>query len=70
MINKSRRNSVRTFIKKVELAIAAGDQEAAKAALKVAEPAMMKAVGKGIFHKNTGARKISRLSKRVNSMAG
>ncbi len=68
MVNKTRRNAVRTFVKKVELAIAAGDQEAAKAALHIAEPAMMRAVGKGVFHKNTGARKISRLSKRVKAM--
>ncbi len=68
-INKNRRTSVRTTLRNVEEAISAGDQAAAKTALAVAEPAMMRAVGKGIFHKNTGSRKISRLSKRVKAMS-
>jgi len=68
-INKNRRSSVRSTIRKVEEAIEAGDQKAAKAALGVAEPAMMRAVGKGVYHKNTGARKISRLSKRIKALA-
>jgi len=67
--NKNRRTSVRSTLRKVEDAITAGDQDAARTALGQAEPAMMQAVGKGIFHKNTGARKISRLSKRVKAMA-
>ena len=68
-VNKNRRTSVRSNLRKVEDAITAGDQAAAKAALVGAEPAMMRAVGKGIFHKNTGARKISRLTKRVKAMS-
>lgn len=67
-INKARRSRVRTFIKKVELAIAAGDQAAAKTALVQAESEMMRAVGKGVFHKNTGSRKVSRLNGRVKAM--
>ena len=68
-INKSRRSSVRTLLRNVEDAIANGDQTKAKEALAAAEPALMRAVGKGVYHKNTGARKISRLSKRVKAMA-
>ncbi len=67
-VNKARRSLVRGTIRKVEDAIASGDKAAAASALKIAEPAMMRAVGKGVFHKNTGARKISRLNKRVKSM--
>ena len=69
-VNKSRRSRVRTFIRKVEAAIEAGDQEAARSALKVAEPELMRAAGNGVFHRNMAARKISRLSKRVKSLAG
>ena len=68
-INKSRRSSVRTLLRNVEDAITNGDQTKAKEALAAAEPALMRAVGKGVYHKNTGARKISRLSKRVKAMA-
>ncbi len=68
-VNKNRRTNVRSTLRKVEDAITAGDQTAAKEALIAAEPAMMRAVGKGIFHKNTGARKISRLTKRVKTMS-
>ncbi|WP_300530668.1 30S ribosomal protein S20 [Maricaulis sp.] len=67
-VNKARRSRVRTFVKKVELAIESGDQAAAKAALVSAESEMMRAVGKGVFHKNTGSRKVSRLAARVKSM--
>ena len=70
IVNKNRRTNVRSTLRAVEDAITAGDQKSAKDALTQAEPAMMRAVGKGIFHKNTGARKISRLSKRVKAMAG
>ncbi len=69
VINKNRRTAVRSTLRTVEDAIVAGDQKLASAALAKAEPALMQAVGKGIFHKNTGARKISRLSKRVKAMA-
>ena len=68
-VNKTRRSSVRSTLRKVEEAIEAGDQKAAKAALSVAEPAMMRAVGKGVYHKNTASRKISRLSKRIKAIA-
>ena len=67
--NKNRRSSVRSTLRKVEEAIASGDQAAAKTALGAAEPALMRAVGKGVYHKNTGARKISRLSKRIKALA-
>ncbi len=67
-INKNRRTSVRSELRNVEDAITAGDAKLAQAALALAEPALMRAVGKGIFHKNTGARKISRLTKRVKAI--
>ncbi len=68
-VNKARRSRVRTFLRKVEEALGAGDAEAARAALKAAEPEVMRAAGKGVFHKNTAARKISRLSHRIKAMA-
>ena len=68
-VNKSRRTMVRSHLRQVEDAIAAGDKKKAQEAVKAAEPAMMRAVGRGVFHKNTGARKISRLNKRVKAMA-
>ncbi len=64
-INHSRKTRVRGFIRKVEEAIASGDATAAKAALKAAEPEIMRGVSKGAVHKNAGSRKVSRLSKRV-----
>lgn len=67
-VNKARRSSVRTFLRRVEEAITAGDKTAATEALKQAEPAVMRAVGKGIYHKNTASRKISRLNKRVKAI--
>ncbi len=67
-INKARRSRVRTFVKKVELAIEAGDQAAAQTAMVKAESEMMSAVSKGVFHKNTGSRKVSRLNGRVKAM--
>lgn len=67
-VNTARRSRVRTFLRKVEEAIASGDQSAAKQALAQAEPELMRAVSKGVFHKNTGARKISRLSRRVKAL--
>lgn len=67
-VNKSRRSLVRGNLRKVEDAIAAGDKDAAAAALKAAEPAMMRAVSKGVYHKNTAARKISRLSARCKAL--
>jgi small subunit ribosomal protein S20 len=64
-INQSRKTRVRGFIRKVEEAITSGDADKAKAALKAAEPEIMRGVTKGVLHKNTGSRKVSRLSKRV-----
>jgi small subunit ribosomal protein S20 len=68
-VNRSRRSQMRTFIKKVEEALASGDRGAAQAALKTAEPVMMRAAQKGIVHKNTASRKISRLTHRVAALA-
>ncbi|MBB5722305.1 small subunit ribosomal protein S20 [Loktanella ponticola] len=68
-INKMRRSRIRTELRKVEEAIASGDQAAAAAALKAAQPELMRGVTKGVFHKNTVARKMSRLSSRVKSLA-
>ncbi len=64
----ARRSAVRTFVKKVESAIESGDAKAAKEALKVAQPQMQRGVAKGVMHKNTAARKISRLSARINAL--
>jgi small subunit ribosomal protein S20 len=68
-INKMRRSRIRTELRKVEEAIASGDKTAAAAALKVAQPELMRGVTKGVFHKNTVARKMSRLSSRVKALA-
>ena len=67
--NKSIKSAVKTSIKKVEAAIAAKDKEAASAALLNAISTIDKAASKGVYHKNTAARKVSRLSKAVNAMA-
>ena len=67
-INKARRSRIRTHLRKVEEAIASGDKDAAKAALQAAQPELMRGVTKGVFHKNTAARKISRLSARVKAL--
>jgi small subunit ribosomal protein S20 len=67
-INKTRRSRMRTFVKKVELAVAAGDQSKAQEALRAAESEVMRAVAKGVVHKNTGSRKVSRLAARVKAM--
>lgn len=67
-INKSRRSRMRGFIRKVEEAIASGDQDAAKAALHSAEVEIMRAASKGVLHKNTASRKVSRLSARVKAV--
>lgn len=68
-INTARRSRIRTFIRKVEEAIASGDKEAAAAALKAAQPELMRGVTKGVFHKNTASRKLSRLAARVKALA-
>ncbi len=67
--NKMVKSKIKTLVKKVEAAIAAGDKTAAASALKNAVVAIDKAAAKGIFHKNTAARKVSRLSKAVNKIA-
>ena len=69
MRNKMIKSKVKTLVKNVESAITAGDKAAAEAALKVATSEISKAASKGIFHKNTAARKVSRLSLAVNKMA-
>jgi len=67
-VNKARRSLIRTHLRKVEEAIASGDKAAAEAALRVAQPQLMRGVTKGVLHKNTVARKMSRLSSRVKSL--
>lgn len=67
-VNTARRSRMRTYIRRVEEAIAAGDQEKATAAFREAQPEIMRAAGKGLIHKNTSARKVSRLSKRIKAM--
>jgi len=67
-INRNRRGRVRTFLRKVEEALAAGDKTAAAAALKAAEPEIMRAASKGVVHKNAAARKVSRLTQRVKAL--
>jgi small subunit ribosomal protein S20 len=64
-VNHARLTRIRTFTRKVEEAISSGDHKAANAALKAAEPEIMRGVSKGVTHKNTGSRKVSRLAKRV-----
>jgi small subunit ribosomal protein S20 len=64
-MNKARRSRVRTFVRKVEEAIESGNKEAAVAAFLAAEPELMRATSKGVMHRNTASRKVSRLSKRV-----
>ncbi len=68
-INKSRTSRIRTFIRKVEEAIASGDQANAGTALKDAQPEIMRGVTKGVLHKKTASRKVSRLAARVKAMA-
>ena len=68
-VNKARRSRIRTFLRKVEEAIASGDQSAAQDALKTAQPELMRGVTKGVMHKNTASRKMSRLAARVKAMS-
>ncbi len=68
-VNKNRRSRMRTFIRRVEDALAQGDQDAARTALVAAQPEIMRSAQKGILHKNTAARKISRLSARVKALS-
>ena len=66
--NQARKSRMRTFIKKVEAAIASGDKAAASTALRAAQPEMQRAAGKGVVHANTISRKLSRLSSRVKAL--
>lgn len=66
--NKARRSRIRTYLRKVEEAIESGDRDVATAALRAAQPELMRGVTKGVLHKNTVARKISRLSARVKAL--
>jgi small subunit ribosomal protein S20 len=68
-INRARVSRVRTFLRKVEEAIASGDKKAATEAFKAAEPELMRAAGHGVLHRNTASRKISRLAARVKALA-
>jgi small subunit ribosomal protein S20 len=67
-VNRARLSRIRTFIKKVELAIAARDKDAAHAALKAAQPEMQRGAQKGVMHRNTVARRLSRLSARIKAL--
>jgi len=67
-VNKARRSRIRTHLRKVEEAIASGDQAVAVAALRAAQPELMRGVTKGVLHKNTASRKVSRLSSRVKAL--
>ena len=68
-VNKARRSRIRTFLRKVEEAIASGDATASAAALKAVQPELDRGVSKGVLHKNTVARKMSRLASRVKAVA-
>ncbi|WP_138466510.1 30S ribosomal protein S20 [Poseidonocella sp. HB161398] len=68
-VNKARKSRIRTFLRKVEEAISSGDKSAAATALQSAQPELMRGVTKGILHKNTASRKMSRLSARVKAIA-
>jgi small subunit ribosomal protein S20 len=68
-VNGARVGRIRTFVKKVEAAIGAGDKAGAAAALAAAQPEMARGVARGVLHKNTAARKFSRLTKAVSALA-
>lgn len=68
LINKNRTSRIRTYVKKVEGALEAGDKAAASAALKAAQPELQRGVTKGILHKNTASRKVSRLARQINKL--
>ena len=67
-VNKARRSRIRTHLRRVEEAIASGDKDAAAAALKAAQPELMRGVTKGVYHKNTASRKMSCLAARVKAI--
>jgi len=68
-VNKNRKSRIRTFLRKVEEAIESGDKAAAVTALRAAQPELMRGVTKGLFHKNTASRKVSRLASRVKAIS-
>jgi small subunit ribosomal protein S20 len=68
-VNKARRSRVRTFVRQVEEALAVGDAERAKEALRVVQPELQRAASKGVLHANTASRKVSRLAKRVKALS-
>ena len=67
-VNKARRSRIRTYLRKVEEAIESGDKAAAEAAVRAAQPELMRGVSKGVLHKNTASRKMSRLASRVKAV--
>jgi small subunit ribosomal protein S20 len=67
-VNRQRRSRVRSFVKRVDAAVEAGDKEAAVNALRAAQPEIMRGAAKGIIHKNTASRKVSRLTRRVKAL--
>ena len=68
-VNRNRRSRIRTWVKKVEETIATGDKDAAQAALRAAQPEIMRGVTKGVLNKNAAARKVSRLSARIRALS-
>jgi small subunit ribosomal protein S20 len=68
LVNHARKSRIRTLTRAVEEAIRKGDKSAAEAALRAAEPEIMRGVNKGVLHKNTGSRKVSRLTKRLGTL--
>jgi small subunit ribosomal protein S20 len=69
-VNRARLSRLRTFVRKIEEAIAKGNKDEAKAALRAAEPELMRGAARGLIHRNTVARKVSRLSARIKAMVG
>lgn len=67
-VNRNRRSRVRTYVRKVEEALAAGDRSAAEAAFAAAQPELMRAANRGVLHMNTASRKVSRLAQRVKAL--
>jgi small subunit ribosomal protein S20 len=68
IVNRNRMSRIRTFVKKVEMAIASGDKSAAREAFQAAQPEMQRGTTKGVLHKNTVSRKLSRLSDRIKAL--
>lgn len=69
IVNAARKSRIRTFLRKVESALASGDAQAAQSALREAQPEIMRGVTKGVLHKNAASRKVSRLASRVKALA-